>query len=945
MPPRPVGKRRNVTEDKQKTDSVNRATSILERSANGMTLRRKTLLIIGTMLIALIAFLYAISSSVLLRGVGQLERETTRRDVDRAVDALMEQLGGVDASAAHFAESDEMQNLVALSDAGPVRAMLTDAMFKRNRLSLVVVLNSAGRLVYGQGFDPAKGKESSLPESFVKQALGGGALTTYADAATGISGFVLVREGSLLVASRPIIGPGGSGRIIGSVIAGRFLSASEVRRLGQITHLSLTVDRFADVNKNPAFDSVQPSLSGRPPIVVSPLNDDIIAGYTLLKDIYGRSALQMRVDIPRAIYKQGRTGVQFLITSLLAVSVVFGVASLLLLERMVLSRLANLGEELATIGAKGNLSARVRVSGSDELSRLADTINVTLQALEQAQRKVMEFEERYRAVVRQSSEGILLVDPVTKRLLEANMAMQTLLGYGSGELFGLKFSDLFAHDRESIEPCVEQVLADRQQFRGERQVRRRDDSLIDVELSLNLISLGGRQALCAVFRDITERKEAEEALRRAHDDLEVRVQQRTTELKTTNVTLQGEINERQRAEEALLDSNRRLQEVFDELKRTQNQIIQHERLSALGQMASGIAHDFNNTLAPILGFSELLINRPDILNDSKKLNHYLHLINTATRDAASVVSRLREFYRRRREDDVFTPVNLNRLIEQAVSLTQPKWKDQAMASGAAIRVETDLHEVPNIDGNEAELREALTNLIFNAVDALPEGGTITLRSRVDNESVVLEVADTGTGMTEETRQRCLEPFFSTKGERGTGLGLAMVHGIARRHEGTIDIRTQRGKGTTFILRFPVQRANGNGSHKPQDEAPVGPLRILMADDEPLILEIQAEYMKSDGHIVVTAANGREGWDKFRKGRFDLVVLDRAMPEMNGDQLAAAIKGTAPDLPVIMVTGFGDMMKSAGEQPEGVDLVVSKPVTLNSLRQAVAQVFATVATSN
>jgi CheY-like chemotaxis protein len=276
-------------------------------------------------------------------------------------------------------------------------------------------------------------------------------------------------------------------------------------------------------------------------------------------------------------------------------------------------------------------------------------------------------------------------------------------------------------------------------------------------------------------------------------------------------------------------------------------------------------------------------------------------------------------------------------VEQSISLTQPKWKDQAQAEGKTIDIRAEFKQVPFIAGNEAELREVLTNLIFNAVDAMPEGGAITLRTRPDGERVVLEVSDTGTGMTEEVRQRCLEPFFSTKGDRGTGLGLAMVFGTVQRHEGAIDIETEPGRGTTFIIRLPVMHERGGGEGLRHTEGMSRPLHVLVVDDDPTMRELVIAYLANDGHTVDTATSGREGLEKFRVGHYDLVMTDRAMPEMGGDQMAAAVKRLAPHKPVIMLTGFGDMMKAADEQPAGVDVVLSKPVTRSKLREALAQV--------
>ena len=378
----------------------------------------------------------------------------------------------------------------------------------------------------------------------------------------------------------------------------------------------------------------------------------------------------------------------------------------------------------------------------------------------------------------------------------------------------------------------------------------------------------------------------------------------------------------------------------EELKRAQQKVIQQERLSALGQLASGIAHDFNNALTPILGFSELLLARPEKLDDKDVTKGHIEMINTAAQDAASVVARLREFYRKRDESDPLAPVSLEDIVGQSLSLTQSKWKDEAQAKGVTIRVETDLQESPPISANESELREALMNLMLNAVDAMPEGGTLAIRSRLDGDYVVLAVSDTGIGMTEEVRQRCLDPFFTTKGADGTGMGLAMVYGIVQRHEGTMEVESEVGKGTTFTIRLPNRAQSlDNRNDSNAGAKPVRTLHVLVVDDEPMVRQLIAEYLSGDGHTVETASDGNQALDKFRKGNFDLVLTDRAMPEMSGDHLADAVKAASPGTPVIMLTGFGDIMMARDEKPPSVDLIVAKPVTVGNLREAVAQVTA------
>jgi len=399
------------------------------------------------------------------------------------------------------------------------------------------------------------------------------------------------------------------------------------------------------------------------------------------------------------------------------------------------------------------------------------------------------------------------------------------------------------------------------------------------------------------------------------------------------------LSRRKQAETDLHETNRELEKALAELKATQQQVIQQERLSAIGQMASGIAHDFNNTLTPILGFTELLLESDMLLDDKVEARRCLEMLRTSTKDAASVVSRLREFYRPADTDEEFPIVDLAKIVQQAVSLTEPKWRSQTQARGVTIEVTVELKASPFVAGEESALREVLTNLIFNAVDAMPDGGRIALETSMEAGDAVIHVRDTGMGMSDVVRQRCLEPFFSTKGELGTGLGLSMVYGIVERHRGKLGIESVPGQGTTFIIRLPLADNSAPSAPIVRDkERATFSLDILIVDDEPGILEVVSAYLRCDGHMVATAASGREALEKFQRNHFDLVVLDRVMPEMNGDQVARSIKQLNKDIPVIMLTGFGALIEVTGSQPQAVDVVLSKPVTMEALRTTIGRLL-------
>jgi signal transduction histidine kinase len=470
----------------------------------------------------------------------------------------------------------------------------------------------------------------------------------------------------------------------------------------------------------------------------------------------------------------------------------------------------------------------------------------------------------------------------------------------------------------------------------------------DVALAVETVQLGAQDYLVKGHVDdhllvrslqyALERKRVQLQLKRANDDLERRVQERTAALQTANARLQKEIAERKRFEESTLETNRRLSDALEQLRATQEQMVRRERMHALGRMASGIAHDFNNTLAPIVGFSELLLLKPEIGEDAPRLRAYLEMIHHAAKDAARVVSRLREFYRQRDSAEALTPIILNDLIHQVVLFTQPRWKDQALAAGVTIEMQLELGNIPTVVGNEAELREALINLIFNAVDAIAKRGRIMIRTEAVGPWVIITLSDNGVGMTEEVRARCMEPFFTTKGDQGTGLGLGSVYGTVERHDGEIDIQSQPGRGTSVIISLPLDREAPMPAPGRLPAQVSRPLRVLVVDDEPLVREVLTVYLAEDEHEVTLATNGREGLARYREGEFDIVLTDRAMPEMSGDDLAAEIKALNPQQRILLLTGFGDLMDGEDERPPGIDFIVAKPFTLNALREAIARSF-------
>jgi signal transduction histidine kinase/CheY-like chemotaxis protein len=426
----------------------------------------------------------------------------------------------------------------------------------------------------------------------------------------------------------------------------------------------------------------------------------------------------------------------------------------------------------------------------------------------------------------------------------------------------------------------------------------------------------------------------------------------------------------------------RLRSTYEELNAAQDHLIHTEKMRALGELASGMAHDFNNSLCGVLGFLELAMTDETLSPAGHK---FLEAAHTCALDAAQTVRRVQDFARCRRKEPDFQTLDVNDLLQQTVELTRHKWDGLSRAPGAPISVEVLAEATARVSGNAGELREALTNLIFNAVDAMPQGGKLSVRSWSTASDVFIAVQDTGVGMNTTVRQRLFEPFFTTKGERGNGLGLSVTFGIVQEHGGDINVASEVGRGATLTIRLPAlpetaqdaplrtatdedEVANvfrsqegletrpqsclaGSGSpdHPPIEDpnpnelgpdaaAPVPPahgpasLRILVVEDEEKIRSFLDRVLKHLGHHPRVAADATDGLAAFAAGHFDLVVTDYGLPGMNGEELARAIAAQSPETPVVLLTGWADQLVAEGKSLPGVNRILGKPLTINQLAE-------------
>lgn len=374
-----------------------------------MNLRQKTLLLTGLTLAGLIGVLYASLSTIFQRSFAELEERNAHQNVRRVQEAVFDELDTLNVTASDYAKWDATYAFVNNSDRDFIEENLLDENFVRLRLNLFLLFNTKGDRIVGKAFNLEREKETPIPESLQKHLAPDSLLLKHPNPRSNITGILLLPEGSLTVASNPILTSEGNGPSRGSLIMGRYINDERIAELAKRTQLSLNVYRVDDTRLPPALQTVRSALevaeparvhqplessTKQAPIITQPLNADVIAGYTLLRDIYGKPALLVRVDMPREIYKQGQISLRYLLLSLLGVGFVFIIGTLLLLEKTVLSRLANLSTNVEYIGASGDPSLRVSVTGNDELATLGNTINSMLKALESASQKLVAEREK-----------------------------------------------------------------------------------------------------------------------------------------------------------------------------------------------------------------------------------------------------------------------------------------------------------------------------------------------------------------------------------------------------------------------------------------------------------------------------------------------------------------------------------------------------------------------
>jgi signal transduction histidine kinase len=388
----------------------------------------------------------------------------------------------------------------------------------------------------------------------------------------------------------------------------------------------------------------------------------------------------------------------------------------------------------------------------------------------------------------------------------------------------------------------------------------------------------------------------------------------------------------------LAKANEQLQKEVTECKKAEQALIQSEKLKSLGTITAGISHEFNNILNIISGHVQLLQMG---YKDHSKLMDSLSIIRRSVDDGAEISKKMLEFTQAKKNTTGFVCSDINEILKQAIEFTMPRWKNMAQAKGTNYNMDTEgMKRVPSILCNPTELREVFVNIINNALDAMPDGGSLSFRTWSKGDTVFVSITDTGEGMTVDVKKNIFDPFFTTRCPEGTGLGMSTSYSKMVRHGGKIEVDSKEGKGSTFTLQFPAttETVSPKVSPEPKQEIKRNNLRILVVDDEKNICNILDKFLSGSGHKVKTVDNGADAINIIKAEDIDLVLCDLAMPNVYGYDVVRTLNELEKRPKIGIMTGWGEKLKPIDDEDFKVDFIIKKPFDFSELSKQINELF-------
>lgn len=847
------------------------------------SLRGKTILIIFITVFGLVGGLYALARVVLLRGYSTLEADFARQDMDRASSALENEIVTLGHTNNDYSSWNETYSFLQGKNPHFPSSEFPPSAVGQIKVSFVVIFDEAGKEVFGRGYNVRKRQEAPIPADLEvcvrRTALEARVQRTHRPA----SGIIMLASGPFLMDARPVLKNNSDGVPLGLMIMGRALDDDAMMRLANMTHLSLDLERIDTLASQSKFESSSGAIV-RPNIVeVRDDGRDSLAAYEEIVDVRGEPAFILRIHLKRDISEQGQTTLLQFLLLLLAAGFTFGAVTLYLLERTVLSRVANLSERITQIGASGDLSARVGVTGKDELAFLANAINGMLEDLQHAETERDEGRARLGMII-EKMPAVLWTTDRDLRFTSSVGAGLEHLGLKPNQMVGSTIYDYFRTD----DPEFPVIVAHRRALAGEatsyeiewqnRGFESHVQPLRDAE--------GEVVGVIGVALDITDRRHLADQLR------------------------------------------------------------QSQKMQAVGQLAGGVAHDFNNLLMVVKGHAEILLNRiqsgSPLHNNAEQIDKAADRAASLTRQLLAF-SRMQVLQARVLDlNEVVGGMTkmFSRVIGENIELT-------FVPGSRLGRVKADPGQIEqvllNLVVNARDAMETGGRITIETSNVQLDRDYCAKHHNIEpGPWVMLTVTDTGCGMDAKTQTRIFEPFFTTKAQgKGTGLGLATVYGVVKQSGGFIYVYSEVGHGTTFKVYLPqvVADVDKDVAEKPA-AAPSGSETILFVEDEESVRELVREYLMGTGYRVLEACDGVQALEiaAAHKGAIDILVTDVVMPRLSGRELASRIAAVRPNVKVLFISGYTDDSIFRHGVLEGGVAYLQKPFNLKAIAQKIREVL-------
>ncbi len=883
-----------------------------------VNLRKKTLIIIGAGLVCLILVLYASSQMVLTKSLREIENRDMRENVERALDAISIDQMRLSNTTAYWAVRNDTYSFVSDQNSGYMESNLGDGTFKELEINLVVFMNSYGRIVYAKAFDIQREEEVKVPEALRERLSLYGFCPGCLDKQRHYAGLILLPDGPMLIVSHPILKGNREGPSRGRLVMGRYLNSHEIRKLAKVTHLNLTAHDLNDEDVPEDFSQAELHLSDASPIFIREINNSYIAGYALLKDIYGDPIVMLRIENPRDIYMQSESSMLYIVLLFAAAGFIFIALTLLYLDKSVLSGLAVLSASVRNIRTRSDLSTRVPVPGEDELASLAGSINEMLSTLESVQANLSRSEERYRAIVEDQTELICRYLP-DGTITFVNEAYARYFGRSKEDLFGKSFMPLIPEeDREILEKSTSSLSPENPfvsyQHRvlspmGVRWQQWTDRGIFN--------GSGDMIEIQSVGRDITEKRQAEEELRRAHDELETRVRERTAWLLRANEALHEEMEERELVER--------------ELKKAKDHALEASR--AKSEFLANMSHEIRTPMNAVIGMTGLLLEE-DMTPDQREC---LETIRNSGNALLAIINDILDLSKIEGEKMELEcqPFDLRACLEDSLDLVA----SQATEKDLNLAYMMDEGVPEQIVGDPTRLRQILANLLGNAVK-FTSSGEVTARvdcNAFERGEIHFIVKDTGIGIPEEAQGKLFLSFSqvdtsTTRKYGGTGLGLAISKNLVELMGGKIWVESELGSGSEFHFTIKAQPSLGKPkSYLSADQPILKGKKLMIAAESETTRNILCRYASIWSMSPVAASTVEMAINLAHAEKFDLAVIDRKLKDCH--LLAEEIRRCQKELPLVLLSS-----KAHHQRSDLFSGQISVPVKPSQVHEALIGIF-------